>query len=113
MVSARAPATTMALLRKYRPMWASFQARDQWEKSSRDGRLQASVRISSSLLNELSVAHSRGNVVSRAQPARKTWEKALLMRATAGLSVLDALAPGQAQRGDRDGQGDEEHRDAH
>src|SRR5690349_272289 len=112
MVSVRAPATTTALLRKYRPMCASFQARAQLSKRARDGRPQASERISSSLLNELSTAHSSGNVVSRAQPARKTCEKVLPMRATAAPSELDPLAPGQAQRGDRDGQGDEEHRDA-
>ncbi|GAA0485077.1 hypothetical protein Ade02nite_08460 [Paractinoplanes deccanensis] len=56
-------------------MWASFQARSQFSQRRRDGRLHGSVRISLSLLKELSTAHSSGSVVSNAQPARNTWDK--------------------------------------
>src|SRR4051794_15153440 len=77
MVSTSAPLTTTAVLRKYRPMFASVQARLQLSKRSFDGRLQALVRISLSDLNALRTAQISGNVVSTAQPTRTVWEKAL------------------------------------
>src|SRR3954449_5531594 len=82
MVRTKAPLTTIALLRKYRPMWADPHARTQFSHRSDAGRPHGSVRISSSLLNELSTAHASGNVVSSAQPTRNTCEKTGRGRAT-------------------------------
>src|SRR4051812_26117019 len=115
-------------------MFASVQARLQLSQCSRDGRLHALVRISLSDLKALSTAHPSGNVVSTAQPARTVCENALSRpgpRSRTGLvagrgsavavsgtdvvvmpaSQLDPVAAGDAQRDDRDGQGQEEHRD--
>jgi hypothetical protein len=80
MVSASAPATTMALLRKYRPMCAPVHARAQLSRCRTLGRPHGSVRISSSLLNDVTSAHSSGNVVSSAHATRKMCEKALMVR---------------------------------
>src|SRR3954449_11969098 len=67
MVSKSAPPTTIRLFRKYRPILAEVQARAQFPNCGEEGGDHGEFKISSSVLNDETTAHSSGSAVTTAQ----------------------------------------------
>src|SRR6476469_586790 len=62
--------TTMTLFKKYCPMFAAVHARAKFSNLATDGRPHGLTRNSLFVLNDDTIAHSSGSVVSRPQTSR-------------------------------------------